>query len=65
MINRMKKIIEKNNLKQVLISILIGAIVSFLSTLFAGLAEMLRSHSTEIVSGISATAIYLAKAYRG
>lgn len=55
---------KKNNLKQVLISILIGAVVSFLSTLFAGLAEALKAHSVEIIAGVSSAGVYLAKAYR-
>lgn len=62
---KQKKSMEKNNWKQVLISILVGAGVTFFATLFEGLADLLKSHSTEIVSGISATTIYLAKAYKG
>jgi len=56
---------KKENWKQAFISLLIGAGVTFFATLFEGLADMLKSHSTEIVSGISAMGIYLAKAYRG
>lgn len=54
-----------SNLKQVLISILIGAGVAFFSTLFQGLADLMKAHTVEIVSGISTTMVYLAKAYRG
>lgn len=56
---------KKDNLKQALLSILVGAAVTFLATLFEGLADFLKSHSKEIVSGVTATGIYLAKAYKG
>lgn len=56
---------KNENLKQVLISILVGACVAFLSSLFEGLATLLKSHSTEIVSGVASTGVYLAKAYKG
>lgn len=44
---------DKKTLKQVFISVLIGACVAFLSTLFQGLADMLKEYA---VQGISATA---------
>lgn len=55
----------KDNLKQVIISILIGAGVAFFSTLFEGIAQFLKTHSTEVVSGIATTMTYLAKSYKG
>lgn len=56
---------EKGNLKQVLISIIVGAAVAFLSTLFDGLAAFLKAHSAEIVAAISSAGVYLAKEYKG
>lgn len=53
------------NLKQVLISILVGACVAFISTLFDGILEFMRTHGKDIVAGTIATATYLAKEYRG
>ena len=55
----------KDQLKQAVLSIVVGACVAFLTSLFTELAAFLKSHSTEIVSGSSATAVYLAKAYKG
>lgn len=42
---------QKQSLKQVLTSILIGACVAFMSTLFEGLANVFKQHSTELVAG--------------
>jgi hypothetical protein len=56
---------KNENLKQVLVSILVGGCVAFLSSIFDNLAILLKSHSTEIISGITSTGIYLAKAYKG
>lgn len=53
-----------NNLKEVLIAILIGACVSFLTALFEGLADFLRANSEQIIAGMSAFAYYVAKQYR-
>jgi hypothetical protein len=55
---------KKGNIKQVLISIVVGASVAFLSTLFEGLAAFLKSHSTEVFSGVSTTLVYITKAYK-
>lgn len=52
------------NLKEVLVAILIGACVSFLTTLFDGLADFLRTHSEQIIAGMSSFAYYVAKQYR-
>lgn len=59
-----KQLMKKENWKQVFISILVGATVTFLSTLFEGLATALKAHSTEIVAAGSSVGIYLAKAYK-
>lgn len=56
---------NKENVKQVVVSIVVGACVAFFSTLFQGLADLLKSHSVEIVSGVSSAGVYLAKAYKG
>lgn len=56
---------NQHNLKSVIVSILIGAAVAFFSTLFEGLAMFLKTHSTEIISGVSTAMVYLAKAYKG
>jgi hypothetical protein len=55
----------RENLKQVLVSIFVGACVAFLSTLIEGLALYIKAHSTEIISGATTTAMYLAKSYKG
>lgn len=55
---------KKEQLKQAFISILVGACVAFLTSLFDALSTLLKSHSQEIISGASATAVYLAKAYK-
>lgn len=56
---------NRENLKQALISIVIGATVTLFATIFQELANYLKSHSTEIISGVSAAGLYLAKAYKG
>lgn len=51
---------ERNNenIKQAIITICIGAGVAFFSTLFQELANFLKAHSTEIVSGGVSAALY-------
>lgn len=56
---------KKENVKQVVVSVIVGACVAFFSTLFQGLADLLKSHSVEIASGLSASGVYLAKMYKG
>jgi hypothetical protein len=53
-----------DHIKSAVYSILIGACVAFLSSLIDGLADLLRTHSQEIVAGMTSTAVYLAKTYR-
>lgn len=55
---------QEKNLKEVLIAILIGACVSFLTTLFDGLADFLRANGDAIMASMSSVAYYLAKQYR-
>lgn len=45
---------KPNNWKQILTSILVGACVAFMTTLFEGLADFLKSHSQEVIAGASA-----------
>ena len=54
----------KENWKQALIAILIGAGVAFFSTLFEGLAEYLKAHTTEVVSGGTSSFVYMLKRFR-
>lgn len=51
----------KRNWKQIIISIIIGACVAFFSTLFEGLAEFFKAHSTEIISGGTTTLFHIIK----
>lgn len=48
----------KENLRQAIITICIGAGVAFFSTLFQELANFMRTHSTEIISGGVTSALY-------
>jgi hypothetical protein len=52
------------NFKEVLVAILIGACVSFLTTLFDGLADFLRAHSENIIGGLIYVAYHVAKNVR-
>lgn len=54
----------KENWKQALIAILIGAGVAFFSTLFEGLAGYLKSHATEAISGGVSSFVYMLKRFR-
>jgi len=51
----------QEQVKNALISLLIGACISFFSVLFQELATFLKSHSTEIMSGATAAYYYIAK----
>lgn len=55
---------EHKNWKEVLIAIFIGACVSFLATLFEGLADFLRSNAEQLAGGATTVAYWLAKHYR-
>lgn len=52
------------NWQEVVIAIVIGAAVSFLATVFDGLADLLRSNSEGFAGGAVSTAYWLAKHYR-
>ena len=56
---------KKENWKQLLISILIGAGVAFFSTLFQSLADFFREHATNMVAGGASSLAYLIRFYRG
>ncbi len=60
----MTKRYKPENIKEVLVAILIGACVSFLTTLFDGLADLLRAHGDTITASLSSAGYYLAKQYR-
>lgn len=49
------------NLKQILISILVGATVAFLTTLLEGLLGLLQDPVTPAVGGVAGTTHYLLK----
>lgn len=55
---------KPNNLREILIAIFIGACVSFLTTLFSGLADFLQSNAEQIIAGLSYVAYHVAKHVR-
>lgn len=55
---------KPENLKEVLIAILIGAGVSFFTVLFQGLADFLSQHGDTITASLVSMGYYLAKNYR-
>ena len=55
---------KTETIKDVFIAILIGACVSFLTTLFDGLADVLRANAPQITAGLSYTAYHVAKYVR-
>lgn len=59
-----EKYVQYNNLKEVFVAILIGACVSFLATLFEGLADFLRANAEQLAGGATTVAYWLAKRYR-
>lgn len=54
----------KQDIKHALISLLIGAILTFLTTVFQGLVDFLKAHGSEIVGGAGATITYLVKTHK-
>lgn len=56
---------SKENIKQVIISICIGAGVAFFTALFDGLSAFLKQYAPQVASGILSATVYLAKAYKG
>lgn len=55
---------SKEHLMQVLTSILIGACVAFLSTLFDGILLMFQDYGNNIAGGTIASVYYIAKVTR-
>lgn len=55
---------KPENVREILIAILIGSCVSFLTTLFDGLADFLRTNGDTITASLSSAGYYLAKQYR-
>lgn len=55
---------RQETIKDVLVAILIGACVSFLTTLFDGLTDVLRANAPQITAGLSYTAYHVAKYVR-
>lgn len=51
---------DKQQLKQILISILIGAIIAFFQTFFEGLTAYLKTHNEQIISSAAGIASYIA-----
>lgn len=49
----------KKEWRHALISIAIGAVMAFLSSLFDSLAQMFKSHGTEVIGGTVSAATYL------
>lgn len=52
---------NKDQIKQAVIAIAIGAITAFFSSLFDGLSELLKGHAPQVVGGITAAGKYLTK----
>lgn len=47
--------------KQIIISILVGAVVAFLSALIDGLQDVLSGYGNDLLGGSTATALYALK----
>lgn len=54
----------QENLKQAIITVMIGVTVAFFTSLFDALADFLRAHSQEIVSGGLSASLYAIKNIR-
>jgi len=54
---------SKQDLKHILISILIGAAVAFFSSLFQALADFINEHGQNFLSGGVTSFIYLARKF--
>lgn len=52
---------DNHNLREVLMSIFVGACVAFLTTLFDSLADFIRANGEQIASGLISTAYYAAR----
>lgn len=56
---------SKDNLKQAVIAILVAGAGAFFTTLFQGLADLLRAHTVEAMGAVTSAGVYLAKTYKG
>lgn len=45
--------------KHIIISVLLGAFMAFISTLFEGLAQAFKAHAPQILDGAATTTAYL------
>lgn len=52
---------DKQQAKQILISIFIGACVAFLQVFFTGLVEFMQAYADNIISAAAGSAAYLAQ----
>ena len=55
---------SQNDLKHILISILIGAAVAFFTTLFQELANFFKQYSTNMIAGGATSFAYIVKHFR-
>lgn len=55
----------KEQMRQAIISILIGAVVAGLSALFEGAIALLKGHGNDIAGGIVASARYITNTLKG
>lgn len=52
---------NKEQIKQAIIAICIGALTAFFSSLFDGIAELLKGNGDKVVGGVVAAGRYLSK----
>ncbi len=50
---------KKDTIKHIFLSILIGACVAFLSSLFDGILDIVRGYGNDVLGGVTATATYI------
>lgn len=55
---------NKQDLKNAIIAILVGALVSFLSSFFDGIIGLLQGWGNDVAGGVASTSVYLAKTWR-
>lgn len=56
-----KNIVSKEQYKKILISVLIGALVAFFSSLFDGLLDFLQNNGNNIAGGLVSAIFYVVK----
>lgn len=52
---------KNKSVRDILISIVVGACVAFLTVLFEGLVEFLQMYSQQIIAGATSTLTYIAR----